>query len=68
VLARLERLGGTTALPAIDHCFRSDPDSAVRSAALRTLATLGDLDQFEEVYTYLDAPDPQLRQGTSGRP
>ena len=62
-LERLERLGETTALPAIEHCFRSDPDNHVRSVALRTLASIGNTEQFEEVYNYLDTPDPQLRQG-----
>jgi len=62
-LARLERRGESAALPAIEHCFRTDRDNQVRSAALRTLATLSAPDQFEEVYTYLAAPDAQLRQG-----
>jgi HEAT repeat protein len=61
-LERLERRGEITALPAIEHCFRTEPDSQVRSVALRTLDALGDLDQFEEVYNYLDAADSQLRQ------
>ncbi|CAN5874916.1 hypothetical protein BH10CHL1_BH10CHL1_38210 [soil metagenome] len=63
VLMRLEQLGSIAALPAINQCFQTDPDSTVRSAALRTLATLGGPDCIDAIYSYLDAPDPQLKQG-----
>jgi len=63
VLTRLERLGGMTALPAIRHLFQTDHDPAVRTAALRAIATLGGVAHFEEIYDYLAVPDYQLRQG-----
>lgn len=62
-LLRLERIGDKGAWPAIRHSFYTDPDPAVRTAALRTLATQSGMEHFEEVYEHLFAANPQLQQG-----
>ena len=61
-LARMERLGNASAISAIKRCVHADPSSVVRGAALRTLASLGGLETFDEVYAYLASDEPQLRQ------
>lgn len=61
-LARLERLGEATALPAIYRCWQDDADGTVRGVALQALAVLGSQDYFEELNPYLTASDPQLRR------
>ncbi len=62
VLTRLERLGGMTALPVINQLFHTDPEPSVRTAALRTIATLGGVEHFEEMDDYLTGGDLPLRQ------
>lgn len=64
VLQRIERLGLTSALPAIRERLDTEDSAVVRGAALRTMSVLCDDDDlFEEIYAYLDHPDFQMRQG-----
>lgn len=61
-LRRLERLDDVTALPLLRRCFATDADPAVRSAALRTLATIGGLTHLDDLDRYLQASEAHLRQ------
>jgi len=63
VLERITRLDLTSALAAVSQRVTLEPSPAVRGAALRTLAALGETEAFEEVSAYLEDPDPQVRRG-----
>lgn len=66
VLARLERLGDPTYLPAIQHTLQSDGDPQVGgplgAAALQTVAALGGLTEPGALDYYLGESPPPLRQ------
>ncbi|HEY1011233.1 MAG TPA: HEAT repeat domain-containing protein, partial [Herpetosiphonaceae bacterium] len=62
-LVRLERLGAAQALDVVRARVAAEEVPAVRGAALRTLAALGESELFEEVSPYLDDPEPALRVG-----
>lgn len=61
-LARLERLGDPTLLPAIQQGLQRDPDPQVQAAALRTWAALGGLTDPAAIDHYLGESAPALRQ------
>lgn len=68
-LTRLARLdvvptapGENSTLSAIYACWQHDPDPAVRSAALQTVATLGGVAYLDQVYDCLTSPDVQMRR------
>lgn len=63
VLNRIERLGLTSMLNTIKHRLQAETSGSVRSAALRTLASLGGADFLQEISHYLRDPDPQMRSG-----
>lgn len=63
VLGRIERLGLSSALPIIKDRFKYEGSAVVRGASLRVMAVLGGGEEFDTLYTYLDDPDPRLRQG-----
>ncbi len=63
VLSRIERLGLTSALPAIRQRVKYEGSKPVRAASWRTLAALGDSQVLDEVYPYLEGSDLQIRQG-----
>ncbi|MEZ4680328.1 MAG: Npt1/Npt2 family nucleotide transporter [Caldilineaceae bacterium] len=62
-IAQIEASGAIALLPLLEHCYRTDQAGDVRSAALRTMATLGGLAHNEHLYEQLATADPQLRQG-----
>ncbi|MEZ4734620.1 MAG: Npt1/Npt2 family nucleotide transporter [Caldilineaceae bacterium] len=66
VLARLERLGDPTYLPAIQHVLQSEGDPQVGgplgAAALQAVAALGGLTDPAALDHYLDGSAPHLRQ------
>lgn len=66
-LARLDAsaptaLGENPTLSAIYACWQHDPEPAVRSAALQTVATLGGAAYLDQVYDCLTSPDVQMRR------
>ncbi len=61
-LRRIERLGLTSALPAVREGVKTEGSLAVQGASLRTLAALSSAELLDEVYPYLDHPNPRLRQ------
>ncbi|MCP4358687.1 MAG: hypothetical protein GY796_11770, partial [Chloroflexi bacterium] len=62
-LQRIERLRLGDALETISQAVETETVPPVQAAALRTLATLCDAEALEQVYPYLEAPDPQVRRG-----
>ena len=60
-LERIERLRLATALPAVRERLDRESSPALRGLALRTMATIGEAEVFEEVWPYLEDPDPQIR-------
>ena len=63
VLSRIERLELTSALPIIRDRFKYEGSAEVRGASLRTMAVLGGENIFDEIFGFLDDPDPRLRKG-----
>lgn len=61
-LRRIERLGLTGNLPAVQGRLHQETSPSVRATALHTLAALGQAEVVEQVYPYLEDPDPQLRR------
>jgi ATP/ADP translocase/HEAT repeat protein len=62
-LHRIERFELDSAIPVVRQTLKSDPSPAVRSVSLRTLAHLGGSQVYDEIYPYLEDPDPMLRLG-----
>jgi HEAT repeat protein len=62
-LHRIERFELDAAIPVVRQTLKSDPSPAVRSVSLRTLAHLGGSQVCDEIYPYLEDPDPMLRLG-----
>jgi hypothetical protein len=60
-LQRIERLGMTSALPAVKEICQQDSSPTVVAAAVQTLAVLGKRATFDDVFQYLDHPDRQVR-------
>ncbi len=63
VIAQIETLGSSDLLTELAHCFATDPDEKVRSAALRARATIGGTGDDDSLHEHLTAPNLQLRQG-----
>ncbi len=63
VLRRIERLGMTDLLPVIRKKFFNEDVPSVQGAILRTLAALGGSETFDEIGTYVQASDPDIRRG-----
>lgn len=63
VLRRIERLDMSSAAQAIRQRVKYETSTSVRGVSLRTLAALGDPEVFDEIYAYLEDPDPLLRRG-----
>lgn len=61
-LSRLERLRAIEALPTVAHTLATDGDSAVRHAAVRTLATIGGLRALEQAGSHFHSSDPEVRR------
>jgi len=61
VLGRIERHEYAQLLPAVHRRLAVEPSLAVRGAAIRTLATLGDSQTATVVYPALNAAEPELR-------
>lgn len=62
-LHRIERFELDAAMSVVRQTLENDPSPAVRSVSLRTLAHLGGPQVYDEVYPYLEDPDPLLRLG-----
>lgn len=63
VLRRVERLNLTSVLPAINKRIRNEGSAIVQGASLRVLASMGEPDLVDEVYSFLDHHNRQVRQG-----
>ena len=62
-LERIERLELYVTLESVQQVIQIDGSAKVKAYALRVLAALGDAEIMEDVYPYLDDPDPQFRLG-----
>lgn len=62
-LRRIERLDLTPALDRVRRRMEVEDAPPVRAAALRTFAALADPAVLEQLFPYLDDPDPQVRLG-----
>ncbi len=62
-LARIERLNLLTMTRDVRLRVNFEPSTVVKAAALRTLASLGDDDIFDDIAPYLDDPNPELKKG-----
>lgn len=62
-LARIERLGLMTMARDVRLRINFEPSTVVKAAALRTLASLGDDDIFDEVAPYLDDSNLDIKKG-----
>ena len=63
VLHRIERRRLNSILPLIKEKIKNETSPVVQGAALRTLAALDHAAQLQDVYPYLEAPLPEVRQG-----
>ena len=62
-LLRVERRGPEAVLPKVREMVVTDKESAVRAAALRALAALGDADDLERIMALVDDSDASIREG-----
>ncbi len=62
-LQRIEQLDITSALPAVRKTLAAEPVGAVRGAAVRTLAALGQGEMLEEVSAFLEDPEDSVMRG-----
>jgi HEAT repeat protein len=63
VLHRIERLQLTSILPLIKEKRKDEDSWVVQGASLRTLGALGNAEQLQELYPYLENPQPEVRMG-----
>ncbi len=59
-IARLHLLG---TVPAVKESILIEASPAVKGAALRTLVKLGDAEAIQDVFEYLDDPQPSIKVG-----
>jgi HEAT repeat protein len=57
----IQRLELSPALKAVKDSLQTEPTTSVRAAALQTLVALSPSENLEQVYTYLDSPEPLLK-------
>src|SRR5262249_15792474 len=62
-LRQIQHLELAPALEAVKNSLRTDPDISVRAAALQTMVVLSPSEGLEEVYAYLESPEPLLKIG-----
>lgn len=63
VLLRIERLGFERAVGPVREKIVSEDAPAVRGAAIRALAALGEPEDIERLIRHLDDPEPEVRMG-----
>lgn len=63
MLQRTERLGLIGLTPDIARLAKNDKVSRIRGAALRTLASFGDADVYEQLSPYLKSRELEVRRG-----
>jgi AAA family ATP:ADP antiporter len=62
-LERIARLHLPAALPAVKQRVVIEASPVVKGAALRTLAKLGDAEAIQDVFDYLNDPQPSIKVG-----
>lgn len=62
-LDRIMRLQLLAALPAVKESVLIEASPVVKGAALRTLAKLGDAEAIQDLFDYLDDPQPPIKVG-----
>ena len=62
VLQRIERLKITSALPTIQERLKYEGSTAVRGASLRIIATLGDSEALDDIFTNLQQADSSIQR------
>jgi len=62
-MERIGRLGLAGALPALQERLRLEKEPTVRGAVLRTLCAVTETEAFDQVFPYLESPDPEERRG-----
>jgi HEAT repeat protein len=60
-LRQIEQLNLTSALPMVKRHLQFETSAEGRAAALHTMAHLGQAEVVEEIYAFLDDPEPALK-------